>query len=103
MNDFCGQSDQKFGYLAVFKSEIFHVVLMLNFIIIMVWVEVPLLVVGVWSIVCSTVEGFICWGIVDCYGCHSSVNQRFLIWLLLCFSQSAHTEPAPEPIQEWKE
>ena len=32
---------------------------MLNFIIIMVWVEVLLLVVGVWSIVCSTVEVFV--------------------------------------------
>ena len=38
---------------------------MLNFIIIIVvWVEVPLLVVGVWRIVCSTVEGFICRGLL---------------------------------------
>lgn len=71
--------------LGTWQYLIFHIVFMLNFIIIiMVWVEVPLLVVGVWRIVCSTVEGFMS-GIVACYGCHWSVNQRFLIWLLLCF------------------
>ena len=46
--------------LGTWQYLIFHIVFMLNFIIIiMVWVEVPLLVVGVWSIVCSTVEVFV--------------------------------------------
>ena len=53
--------------LGTWQYLIFHIVFMLNciiiiiiiIIIIMVWVEVPLLVVGVWSIVCSTVEGFV--------------------------------------------
>ena len=48
--------------LGTWQYLIFHIVFMLNciiIIIIMVWVEVPLLVVGVWSIVCSTVEVFV--------------------------------------------
>ena len=45
--------------LGTWQYLIFHIVFMLNCIIIMVWVEVPLLVVGVWSIVCSTVEVFV--------------------------------------------
>ena len=51
--------------LGTWQYLISHIVFMLNFIIIiMVWVEVPLLVVGVWRIVCSTVEGFICRGLL---------------------------------------
>ena len=49
-NDGCCHSDEKFRSLVVGKGEIFYGVFMLEFVIIvMVCVEVPLLVVGVWE------------------------------------------------------
>ena len=59
-NDGCGQSDQKFGSLVVGKGEIFYGGFMLDFVfIVMVCVEVPSLVVGVWEWVLYVVEGFV--------------------------------------------
>ena len=49
-NDGCCHSDEKFRSLVVGKGEIFYGVFMLDFIIIvLVRVDVPLLVVGVWE------------------------------------------------------
>ena len=85
-NDGCGQSDQKFGSLVVGKGENLLRCVHVRFCYYCYGLCRGSFV-SCGSVGMSTVCSWgICQGIVkDCFGCHWSVNHRFLIWLLLCF------------------